>query len=68
MRCKNPSEWRVSTNFFGCAKQYIVYRIRDIDEVNHSGNREYRGKYCGNYDDAKALADKLNEEERNGIN
>jgi len=67
MTNKNPSEWRVSTNFFGCARKYIVYRIRDIDKIDHSGNREYRGHYRENYDEAKALADKLNEEERNGI-
>ena len=68
MTNKNPIEWRVSTNFFGCAKKYIVYRIRDIDKIDHSWNREYRGPYRENYDEAKALADKLNEEERNGIN
>ena len=68
MICKNPSEWRVSTNFSRCSHRYIVYRIRDIDKPDHSGNREYRGPYRENYAEAKALADKLNEDEQNGVN
>lgn len=59
---KNPSEWKVSSNPVAGKTFYQVYRVRDIDAVNHSGNRETRGLY-ESYEDAKKLADTLNAEE-----
>lgn len=60
---KNPSEWKVSSNPIGEKTFYGVYRIRDINEVDHSGNRETRGGWYENRIDAEKLAKLLNEEE-----
>lgn len=35
------SEWRVTCNYIGGELFYGVYRLRDLDEIDHSGNREY---------------------------
>jgi hypothetical protein len=35
------NEWKVSTQYCGGEKIYQVYRIRDENEVDHTGNREY---------------------------
>nr|AHF24056.1 hypothetical protein [uncultured bacterium Contig643] len=37
----NHSEWRVSNNPMLGDKPYQVYRLKDKDKVDHSGNREY---------------------------
>lgn len=42
---------------------YQAYRIRDVDAVDHSGNREYAGEWTENKAEAQAVADRLNEEE-----
>lgn len=63
MECKNPSEWRVTSNLIGGAPWYGVYRLRDIDETDHNGNREYRGWYFQTKKEARALAEQLNKEE-----
>lgn len=35
------SEWRVTSNYFGGGEWfYGVYRLRDRDAIDHSGNRE----------------------------
>lgn len=56
------SEWKVSSNSINGKKLYIVYRIRNTSEVDHSGNRETRGDYTESREEAAALADKLNRE------
>lgn len=63
MTCKNPSEWRVSCNPVAGKTFYQVYRIRDLDEVDHSGNRETRGGLYEHREDAERLAATLNAEE-----
>lgn len=60
---RNPSAWRISTNQIGEKKFYQVYRLRDVDEVDHSGNRETRGGLYESRLDAEALARRLNTEE-----
>mgnify|MGYP004524380839 FL=1 len=35
------SEWRVTCNYVCRGPVYNVYRLRDLDEIDHSGNREY---------------------------
>ena len=35
------SEWRVTCNYICGGLVYNVYRLRDLDEIDHSGNREY---------------------------
>lgn len=57
------SEWRVSSQFVGDEEIYQVYRIRDIYDVDHSGNREY-SKIFNDEKEAQKFADKLNEEEK----
>ena len=64
MRNKNPSEWRVSSNLIAGRKLYGVYRIRDINEPDHSGNRESRGELYEAREEAEVLAERLNEEEK----
>lgn len=54
------SEWRVSSNIINDEKKYIVYRIKDIHKVDHSGNREYAGEYVSDKNTALELADSLN--------
>lgn len=59
------SEWRVTSNPFGGRQWYGVYRLRDKDGVDHSGNREATGGYFPTRKEAEALADYLNKEEKN---
>ena len=42
---------------------YAVYRLKDINAVNHSGNREYAGKYVDSRGICEKLAKELNEQE-----
>lgn len=54
------SEWKVTSNVIDGEKMYAVYRLRDVNEVDHSGNREYAGGYVEYYDAAQTAADQLN--------
>lgn len=54
------SEWRVTSNIIDETKLYRVYRIREISEVDHSGNREYQGGYTQDRQEAVARAAALN--------
>ena len=56
------SEWKVSTNVIGAVKVYQVYRVRNVDAVDHSGNREYDKTYK-NKSDAEKRALELNASE-----
>ncbi len=42
---------------------YGVYRLRDVNEIDHSGNRETRGGWYEHRKEAEALARRLNTEE-----
>lgn len=57
---KNPSEWRVTSNPIAGTMLYAVYRLRDKDEIDHSGNREMRGGWWDRRHDAERLAEVLN--------
>ena len=57
------SEWRVSLNIINGEKKYIIYRIKDIHEVDRRGNREYVGEYISDKNMALNLADVLNGKE-----
>ena len=57
------SEWRVTCNPIAGKNFYGVYRLRDKDAVDHSGNRETRGGYYESRIDAERLAATLNAEE-----
>jgi len=58
------SEWRVTSNFIGDEKMYAVYRIRNINEVDHSGNREHAGGWMLYRQAAVELAAELNKGEQ----
>ena len=62
MTCKKPSEWRVSSNPVAGKTFYQVYRIRNVNGIDHSGNRETRGGLYESRMDAEKLAATLNEE------
>lgn len=57
------SEWRVTSNYIGGQTMYGVYRLRNINEVDHSGNREYSGGYSSNREAVAMLAVELNKAE-----
>ena len=62
----DKSEWMVSSNTINGRTMYGVFRIRNVKEINHSGNRENYGDY---YDDrklAETLAKQLNKEDVHG--
>lgn len=54
------SEWKVTSNMIDGKKIYGVYRTRDVNEVDHSGNREMHGGYTDNREEAAAIAERLN--------
>lgn len=54
------SEWKVSYNPMG---GYIAYRIRNTNEVDHSGNREYFGDYSNDKEVVEKNVEQLNKGE-----
>lgn len=54
------SEWKVTMNCIGGEKAYAVYRLRDISEVDHSGNREYASGYMTDKAEALRICEELN--------
>ena len=56
------SEWRVTSNSVCGEKIFATYRLRDINEVDHSGNREYAGGWVNEREKAQEVADQLNAE------
>lgn len=57
-----PSEWRVTCNPIDGEYLYRVYRLRDVNATDHSGNREFHGSWTADKATAEAAAKKLNEE------
>lgn len=57
------SKWMVTSQYIGDEPQYAVYRLCNINEIDHSGNREYYGGYTPDEKAAEALAERLNNEE-----
>lgn len=55
-------KWKVTTQFIGNVRIYAVYRLRDVDAVDHSGNREYAREYVLNKSEAEFVAKMLNGE------
>ena len=59
------SEWRVTSNLIGDEKIYQVYRLLDINAVDHSGNRHYYAGYTArDKEKAKIVASALNRAEQ----
>ncbi len=61
------SEWRVTTNYVatdeGRVPMYGVYRLRDVNGIDHSGNRETLGRLFEERELAEDIARIKNEEE-----
>lgn len=55
--------WKVTSNVLAGQKMYGVYRNLDVNETDHSGNREHFGGYMAKREWAENLAEKLNKEE-----
>lgn len=55
--------WEVTSNHINGKKVYRVFRKKNADAVDHSGNREYAGEYCDDRKACEALARYLNEKE-----
>ena len=58
------SEWRLTSNRIDGVKVWAVYRLYDVNEVDHSGNREYATKYMADKEEAEEIARKLNAGEK----
>ena len=54
------SEWRVMSNLIAGEKHYSCYRLKDVEAVDHSGNREELGRWLGTKKAAQVVADELN--------
>lgn len=57
------TKWKVSSNYINGKRYFRAYRLIDENEVDHSGNREYAGKYMENREDAQIFADCLNRDD-----
>lgn len=57
------SKWKVTSNLIGGEKVYAAYRLRDVNEPDHSGNREFAGEYIENKEAVQVIVDALNAEE-----
>lgn len=55
-------KWKVTCNPVGDRYLYAAFRLLDINEVDHSGNREYGSEYMASKEEAQAIAEKLNSE------
>lgn len=58
------SKWMVSFQYINGMKLYSVYRLKDVDAVDHSGNRETHSGFFEDRKSAEDCADQLNEEEK----
>lgn len=55
-------KWKVTSNYINDQKLYAVYRLINVEEVDHSGNREMATDYMENRQEAESIAENLNEE------
>ncbi len=60
MTAKNPSKWFVSCNPVAGERLYIVARLRDREQIQHSGNMEYHGSYSKDKEAQERIAAQLN--------
>lgn len=56
--------WKVTSNLINGKTMYAVYRLKDVNEVDHSGNREFAGGYVEDRLTVEIAAEHLNEKER----
>ena len=57
------SEWKVTSNPIGGQTMYAAFRIKDISQPDHSGNREYAGEYISNREAVEFVVEELNKGE-----
>ena len=57
------SEWCVTSNLIAGEMLYSCYRLKDVDAVDHSGNREELGRWFVKKETAQVVADQLNKGE-----
>lgn len=57
------SEWKITSNLIDGKMFYGVYRLLNMNEVDHSGNREHHGDFVQDRGKAVGLAEKLNKGE-----
>lgn len=55
--------WKVTCNNVCGERLYAVYRLRDINSTDHSGNREYATDYMESKEEALKIASQMNESE-----
>lgn len=60
-------ERKVTSNPIGGKTLYGVYRLLDINEVDHSGNREFVGDYVEDKSIAEFVAKQLNGKEKSPL-
>ncbi len=53
-------EWSVASQVINGEKVFQVYRLRNVNGVDHDGNREYCGGLFSNKAAAQEFADELN--------
>lgn len=54
------SQWKVSSNFINDEKIYQVYRLLDVTDIDHSGNREYLPGVYEAQPEAQMMANRAN--------
>ncbi|UZD42774.1 hypothetical protein [Selenomonas sputigena] len=54
------SEWRVTSNLIAGERCYSCYRLKNVEAVDHSGNREELGRWFGTKEAAQVVADEMN--------
>jgi hypothetical protein len=54
------SEWRITSQYINGKKEYAVYRLCDVNGIDHSGNRVYATEYMHNKQEAERIAETLN--------
>ena len=54
------SQWKVASNFINGEKIYQVFRLLDVNGVDHSGNREYLPGVYHSQQKAQMMANRSN--------
>lgn len=54
------NKWGITSNYLGNKQMYRVFRLKDVNEVDHSGNREYATGYI-TIEEAEAKMKELNQ-------
>lgn len=57
------SAWMVSSQYIDGVKLYSVYRLRDVEETDHSGNREASDRLFEDRESAVEYAQTLDDRE-----